>query len=125
MGYDEYAFLLGLRRLGPPEAEQAELELLRKRFRSHHIFCDTTTGRGLRYLAHRAALDARPHTIITDDIAELREQLEQGVPPALAHPAAPSCRAMPVNAASQGHVRKPKPGNTKRLCRKTPNLVSG
>lgn len=76
---DSWAFLMP----GPSQAEQAELALLRERFRSHHIFREATIGRGVRYLAHSALPGARPHTIITDNLTELRGVLEQAAPPGL------------------------------------------
>jgi hypothetical protein len=63
--------------LGASEAEVAELGRLRKRFRRHRIFRDVTPERGVRYLAWGMVLGVRPHTIITDDLAELRGELEQ------------------------------------------------
>ena len=79
-----YALLVHRRLPGPSEAEHAELAQLRERFRSHHIFCDAPRGRGVRYLACRAVSGVRPHTIITDDLAELRYELEQAAPGELA-----------------------------------------
>lgn len=61
----------------PSQAEQAEIARLRERFHGHHIFCETMVGRGVRYIAHSALSGARPHTIITDDLTELRVVLEQ------------------------------------------------
>lgn len=63
----------------PSEADQAEVVRLRARFPRHHIFYVMSVDRGLRYVAHRAAPGVRPHTIITDDLAELRHELEQAV----------------------------------------------
>ena len=61
----------------PDEAEFAELARLRERFRRHHIFRNVIPGRGVRYLAHSAAAGIRPHTLITSDLAELQDELEQ------------------------------------------------
>jgi hypothetical protein len=62
----------------PDEAEWAELVRLRERFHnSHRIFCDITPERGVRYLAHGATDRARPHTVITSDLRELGDELEQ------------------------------------------------
>jgi hypothetical protein len=63
----------------PSEAQQAEILRLRGRFRRHHIFYVVSADRGVRYMAHGAELGARPHTIITDDLDELRYELEQAV----------------------------------------------
>lgn len=67
----------------PGEAELAELARLRERFRGHHIFHDVRWEGEVRYLAFRTASGVQPHTIITNDLAELREQLEQAAPPDL------------------------------------------
>jgi len=64
----------------PSKAELAELALLQERFRGHRIVRDVTRARGVRYTAYGATVDVRPHAIITDDLTELREELEQ-VPP--------------------------------------------
>jgi hypothetical protein len=61
----------------PSKAELAELARLRERFRRHRIFRDVTRERGVRYTAYGATVNVRPHTIITDDLAELRHGLEQ------------------------------------------------
>jgi hypothetical protein len=63
----------------PSEADQAEILRLRGRFRRHHIFYVVSADRGVRYMAHGAEPGARPHTIITDDLDELRYELEQAV----------------------------------------------
>jgi hypothetical protein len=63
----------------PSEAQQAEILRLRGRFRRHHIFYVVSPDRGVRYMAHGTELGARPHTIITDDLDELRYELEQAV----------------------------------------------
>ena len=60
------------------EAELAELARLRDRFRRHHIFRHVIHGRGVRFIAHRAVAGVRPHTVITEDLAELYEELERG-----------------------------------------------
>lgn len=65
----------------PGEAELSELARLRERFRGYHIFHDVRWEREVRYLAFRTASGVQPHTIITDDLAELREQLEQAARP--------------------------------------------
>ena len=73
-------FLASSPGLGPSEAEVAELGRLRKRFRRHRIFRHVTPERGVRYLAWGVELGVRPHTIITDDLAELRGELERSAP---------------------------------------------
>jgi hypothetical protein len=61
---------------GPSEAELAELAALRERFRGHRIFHEVRGQRGIRYMAYRTAVSVQPHTVITDDLAELRDALE-------------------------------------------------
>jgi hypothetical protein len=115
-----YALLVHRRLPGPSEAEHAELAQLRERFRSHHIFCDAPRGRGVRYLACRTVSGVRPHTIITDDLAELRYELEQAAPGelALSKPLAgmscrsgatsPDCREIRNDGRfPEGHVATP------------------
>jgi len=63
----------------PSEADQAELLRLRELFREHHVFYVVSANRGVRYLALGAEFGARPHTVITDDLDELRYELEQAV----------------------------------------------
>ncbi len=63
----------------PSPADQAEVARLRRRFRRHCIFYVVSADRGVRYMAHAAELGARPHTLITDDLDELRFELEQAV----------------------------------------------
>lgn len=63
---------------GPGQAELAELACLQERFRTHHIFRHVEIGRGLRFIARQAATGAHPHTIITEDLTELRDELEKG-----------------------------------------------
>jgi len=65
----------------PDEKELAELVRLRDRFRSsHHIYRHLMPGRGVRYIAHGAGFGIRPHTVITDDLSELGNELEKSVP---------------------------------------------
>ena len=61
----------------PSEAEIAELKRLGECFRRHRIFWSTASGRGVRYVARGATIEVRPHTIITTDLAELREELQR------------------------------------------------
>ena len=63
--------------------QQVDYRRLRERFRGHHIFHDVRWDREVRYLAYRTASGVQPDTVITDDLAELREQLEQAAPPDL------------------------------------------
>jgi hypothetical protein len=65
---------------GPSEAELDELVRLGQRFRGHHIFHNVTEEQGIRYMAYSAAAGVRPHTIITSDLAELRDELELVAP---------------------------------------------
>lgn len=60
----------------PTEAELSELERLRDRFQGHYIYRHVTGVRGVRYAAYGATIGARPHTIITSDLSELRYELE-------------------------------------------------
>lgn len=66
--------------LFPSEAEMAELAHLCERFRGHSIYRDASGSRGVRYMAHGMTVGVRPHTVITDDLDELREELEQSPP---------------------------------------------
>jgi hypothetical protein len=61
------------------ETELAELARIRERYRRHHIFLEVTEGRGVRYAARGAELGVRPHTIVTEDLAELQAELEQAI----------------------------------------------
>jgi len=79
MALHGHASQAGERATPPKEADQAEILRLRERFLQHHIFYVVSADRGVRYLAHGATLGARPHTIITDDLNELRYELEQAV----------------------------------------------
>jgi hypothetical protein len=63
--------------LGPDAAALAELARLSDHFRGHHIFWDTARARGIRYVAHAMQAGARPHTIITRDLTELRHELQR------------------------------------------------
>ena len=65
----------------PSPAELAELSHLRERFRGHRIYWYLAEERGICYTAHRARTSARPHTIITADLNELRDELERAAPP--------------------------------------------
>ena len=79
MALHGHAGQAGERATSPKEADQAEILRLRERFLQHHIFYVVSADRAVRYLAHGATLGARPHTIITDDLNELRYELEQAV----------------------------------------------
>lgn len=69
----------GGRTIPPGQPDQDEVLRLRERFRQHHIFYVVSADRGVRYMAYGADLGARPHTVITDDLDELRFALEQTV----------------------------------------------
>jgi hypothetical protein len=60
-----------------PEA-LAELARLRTEFPTHLIGTETVVGRGVRYVARARQHDARPHTVLTPDLPELRAALEAG-----------------------------------------------
>lgn len=62
----------------PGKAELAELACLRERFRTHRIFRQVEFGRGLRFIAHGTTLAVHPYTVITENLAELRDELEKG-----------------------------------------------
>jgi hypothetical protein len=64
-------------RLCPNEAELEELRRLNERFRGHHIFWDFMAKCQIRFLAYAISHEARPHTIITQDLAEIRHELER------------------------------------------------
>ena len=106
---DGYDIQVSRRLADPSEAEHAELAQLRERFRSHHIFCDAGTGRGIRYVAHGAVSGVRPHTIITDDLAELREELEQAAPGELGAQDSAAVHRPPIASTS------PKPSGAGRV----------
>ena len=57
----EHGFHLQGPDLGPTEEELAELARLGERFPRYYIFRHVTAERGVRYLAHRAAIEARQH----------------------------------------------------------------
>jgi hypothetical protein len=55
-----------------------ELARLRKEYPRHWIGTETIVGRGARYVARACQHDARPHTVLTSDLSELRTALEAG-----------------------------------------------
>lgn len=61
----------------PSRGELAELTRLGQRFRRHRISYEVQLERRVRFVASRKGAEVRPHTIITDDLDELRDQLEQ------------------------------------------------
>jgi hypothetical protein len=64
---------------GPSEAQLNEILCLGEQFPLHQIFWYVDSGRGVRYTAQAARIGIRPHTIITNDLAELRDALEQPI----------------------------------------------
>ena len=54
-----------------------EVILLRAQFPGHRIGTETIVDR-IRYVARRQRDGARPHTVITRDLSELRAALEAG-----------------------------------------------
>jgi hypothetical protein len=54
-----------------------EIILLRAEFPGHRIGTETIVDR-IRYVARRQRDGARPHTVITRDLSELRAALEAG-----------------------------------------------
>jgi hypothetical protein len=61
----------------PSEEELAELRTLNERFSKHHIFWDFAAKFRIRFLAYATSDEVRPHTIISQDLAEVRDGLEQ------------------------------------------------
>jgi hypothetical protein len=61
--------------LGP--ADPDELALLAAGFPGFRIWREAVPGR-VRYVARGVSLDARPHTVVTGDLAELRAALAGG-----------------------------------------------
>jgi hypothetical protein len=60
------------------DAEVAELARMRERFRgSHLIYREITPRHGTRYVAHGTTVESRPHTLVTNDLGELNDELEQ------------------------------------------------
>ena len=115
---DGYDIQVSRRLADPSEAEHAELAQLRERFRSHHIFCDASRGRGIRYMARGAVSGVRPHTIITDDLAELREELEQAAPGELgAQGLSRSAQAADCFDLAEAVWRRPRSSAGPPLCR--------
>jgi len=77
---DRYGIQAGSPADGASDPELTELVWLQRRFRAHVIFREVTQARGVRYLAYSTRAGVRPHTIITDDLAELRSELERSAP---------------------------------------------
>jgi hypothetical protein len=63
---------------GPPDAD--ELALIAAGFPGFSIWRSVTAA-GSRYVAQSLHLHARPHTIVTDDLAELTAALTAGERP--------------------------------------------
>jgi len=57
-----------------------ELALLAAEFPAFRFWCQTFYERTL-YIAQSTSLGTRPHTVVTDDLGELRAALEVGQPP--------------------------------------------
>jgi hypothetical protein len=76
---EEYYLQPGNPIRGPSEAELNELMHLGERFPSHRIFWHVDSARGVRYTAQGSTIGVRPYSIITDDLAELRDELEQTI----------------------------------------------
>lgn len=55
-----------------------ELTSLQAEYPGHWIGRETVVGRGVRYLARACQQDAHPHTVLTDDLSELKAALEAG-----------------------------------------------
>jgi hypothetical protein len=64
----------------PTQAQLRHLLHLGQRFPSHRIFWYPDSERRVRFTAQGVVIDARPHTIITQDLAELQSELEQATP---------------------------------------------
>lgn len=80
----------------PGAAELSELMYLNERYRDHRISWRLRAERQVRYLAFAKTLRVRPHTIITSDLAELREELERTPSQELIRPLL--CRTQPETA---------------------------
>lgn len=63
----------------PSIAELTEIMDLNERFHGHRIYWDQRGQYRVRYLAFATSPGVRPHTIITNDLAELRNELERAV----------------------------------------------
>jgi hypothetical protein len=63
-----------------------ELAELQEQFQEFHIWREVTRER-VRYVARSHHLGLHPHTVITDDPAELRAALRAGIASAAANPA--------------------------------------
>ena len=57
-----------------------ELTLLAAEFPAFRFWCQTFSDRTL-YTAQSTSLGTRPHTVVTDDLGELRAALALGRPP--------------------------------------------
>ena len=65
--------------ISPSEEELAELRILNARFSEHHIFWDFAAKSRIRFLAYATSDEARPHTIISQKLTEIRDELEHPV----------------------------------------------
>lgn len=66
----------------------ADLDALRTEFAEYVLWCEQTPRRA-QYVARCLHLHASPHTIVTTDLAELREALHQGRSSQPDHPRLP------------------------------------
>jgi hypothetical protein len=74
---DRYGIQAGSLAHDASDPELAELVRLQQSFRAHVIFREVTEARGVRYIACSTTIGVRLHTIITDDLVELRSELER------------------------------------------------
>jgi hypothetical protein len=68
-------------------------------------------------MAHRAVSGVRPHTIITDDLTELREELEQAVPGELGAELSRGAQAADCFDLAEAVRRRPRSSAGPPLCR--------
>jgi hypothetical protein len=61
----------------PAPADLDELALVAAGFPAYHVWRSVAPGHR-RYVAQAAGLGARPHTVVTDDLAELAAILSAG-----------------------------------------------
>lgn len=79
MPADNYGFQISGSVSSPSEAELRQLIHLCARYPRYRIFWSADRGRGVRYTAQGAAIGVRPHAIVTNDLAELQNELEQEI----------------------------------------------
>jgi hypothetical protein len=92
----------------PDNAAAADLAELRAQFPAFHIYREARPAGRARYVAQRIRDRAHPHTVVTTDPGELREELSRNGPaPILALSAPP-----PATCAREESL----PGRSRRSC---------